>query len=260
MAQAKRSRMRPILVMMGALIATAMHGPAAEAGYVNGFTGSVTLTSGVGGNTANGIINFAVWNSTSGNWLTDLGVSGAGQTTNFNGTVNPADTYVYLYEVVNTDLNNNLQQLKVTFNNPGVTITSMGIFNNRVFLSGNGMPVGPAGNQAIGNNGLLGTGTTSSGQTSPPLINPIGATQNSGNNQASFAFTLTPGQYTSIMYVTTNIAPSFAPGQIRDNNGGISIGSVPGVVPEPSSIALLLGGIGISSLALRRRRASPRAE
>ncbi len=253
MALARCSLLRSWLVMTGVAVASLMNSPASEAGYVNGFTGSVTLTNGVGGNTTNGIINFAVWQG-SGNWLTDLGVGGAGAITNFNGTVNPADMYVYLYEIVNTDAANALMQLKVTFANPGVTITSMGTFNNRIFLNGMGQQVGPVGNQAIGNNGLLGTGTTSSGPGPAAAINSTGGTQNSGNNQASFAFNIPPAGYSSIVYVTTNVAPVFQPGQIRDNNGGISVGNVPGVVPEPASFVLLLGGVGIAAIGLRRVR------
>jgi hypothetical protein len=254
MASIGSRRMCSALVVAAVAMASHVGLSTARAGYIPGFVGSTTLGGGAG--TANGIVNYAVFQNTTNDWLTALGVNTTTAIALAGTTINTTDQYVYMYEIVNTDAANNLAQLKVTFLNPDQTISSIGYFDHRVFLDGTNSQVGPPGHPSIVN-GLTGTGTTSSGPAGPASINPGGANKNSGNNQASFDWTnqIPPAGFSSIVFVTTNVAPNFVPTSIRDNAGNQSVGLAPGVVPEPaSSVMLLTGGGALVILVLQARR------
>jgi hypothetical protein len=218
----------------------------AEAGFLAGFTGSTAMAGG-----ASGIVNYAVFQNTGADWLAFFGLdqsTAAKKAVALSGTINTADAYIYLYQIVNTSNANNLVQLKVP--NGGAPFSSMGYFDLRIFLDAGGKQVGPPANQNL--TGLLGTGTTSSAPGGPASINAGGANPNSGGGLASFAWTnpILPAGYSSIVFATSKFAPILAQGSIRDNNGGISTGLI-AAAPEPSSLAMIVIGI-VTACAYRR--------
>ena len=123
--------------------------------------------------TADGLVNFAIYQTTSGNWGTELAaIIGDGSTTTVSGgggysptfsavpiigSVDYTASYVYMYQVVNTNpygtaaADASLNSLTITFPyDVASAITSVGYLRDTVFEDPTGVLVGPSTNQKLG--------------------------------------------------------------------------------------------------------------
>jgi len=227
------------------------------------FTGYTQMSD---SSSATDVVNFAVYNNTSGNWATALGVTPtAGADT--------AASYVYMYEVVNNGgASSKIGDFNISsYDQP---YTSSGFLSGTVFSDG--AAVGPAGNQFLGANpgsmpadDPVNNSPSVSGVAAPTFaasggaVNPLGSNPGGPGNGdfASFIFlnfsaqqTLTSGLFSSVLFLTSNVAPTYSEGQVLNiSNSSFSDGGIPTQAPEPTTLAIWgLGTLGLALVARRR--------
>lgn len=238
-----------------------------HAGYMASFTGYTQMSD---SSTATEVVNFAVYNNTSGNWATALGITpSAGADT--------GAAYVYLYEVVNNGgSSSTIGNFNV--NSTATPYTSSGFLNHVVFSDGSA--VGPAGNQYLGPNPASmppddpsNSAPSVSGVTPGPTfvssasaVNPFGSnTGGSANGDAAqfvflsttnFSQSLTSGLFSTVLFLTSNIGPLYSTGRVLNTvTGNSSDGGIPTQAPEPATLAIWgLGTLGLAFAARKRRK------
>jgi hypothetical protein len=237
----------------------------ARAGFMPDFTGYTQMSDSA---TATDVVNFAVYNNTSGDWATALGVTPtAGADT--------SASYVYMYEVVNNGgATSRIGSFNV--NSYDQPYTSSGYLSGTVFSDG--AAVGPAGNQYLGANpgsmpadDPVNDNPSVSGVAAPTFassggaINPLGSNTGGSINSdfASFGFfnlsfnqTLTSGLFSSVLFLTSNVAPTYSEGQVLNTStSSFSTGGIPTQAPEPATLAIWgLGTLGVAFAVRRRKR------
>lgn len=238
----------------------------ADAGWLSGFSGWTMMSD---SGTATEVVNFAVYNNTSGDWATTLGVTPtAGADT--------SATYVYMYEVVNVGgATSKIGYFNI--NSGDLPYTSAGWLSGKVFTDGS--PVGPSGNQYLGTDpgstppddkvdgspsfsGLTLTGSpfVSNVSAVDPFAADAGGISNS--DVASFGFlsgltqTLISGKFSSVLFLTSNTNPNYSAGSVLNTQTfATSNGDVPTQAPEPGTLAIWGFGLaGLGLIAARRRQ------
>jgi PEP-CTERM motif-containing protein len=245
----------------------------AEAGFIGGFVGNTLMTNG----TTSGIVDFAVYQNDGtmgGNWTLQLGISGVA-TDGFGSGIDTTAQYVYFYEVVNVGSTKYGDLFVNSYSNP---YSSGGWLLGKVFNEAVDGAVGPATNRYLGtiptgpdssgihpsaNDGVLSTPLTSSfisdGSTVRPLaINTLGG----GGVPADFAWVnfplagttqLSPAQYSPVLFLTSNTAPTYASGGLQSTSGTASAG-IPSEAPEPGTLAIWGLGLATFGIVSARRR------
>jgi len=234
---------------------------------------------------ADGVINFAVYQATSGGTINStLGISSA-QSLFGTTAVNNGD-YIYMYQVVNTvapgvaDYDRALDKILIEHIASTTTVSAAGYLDKTVFTdtSGNVGPNGTSGTGAgttntgnyrlgadnstpgtafyIANPGLA-TDTFSINATSfnkNDALKPNGATGTAYSfkfpgNDVGNGSGLQPTEYSSIVYIVSTFAPGLGSGQVSDTQWG------GGFVPTPGGAGPLLntpepGTFGLIALAI----------
>ncbi len=219
----------------------------AQAGlFLTGFTGNTPFN---GAAIADGTVSFSVYQNDPGdNWATDLGVDPQGT------SIDETAPYVYFYQVVNDNPLTPDDPL-AAFLTPknGSEYSSMGYLDEMVFDDG-----------GTGVNGTTNTGLDDgrdlNAQSSAfiPDDNAMNPSSISAAPTDFVRFNFVPeiptGAYSTILFVTSNLGPIYATGQLRD--GATATGSIASHgAPEPGSL-LVWGGllvVGATVTACRRR-------
>lgn len=272
-------RFRPerVLLVFG-LSALLLSPCSARAGFLTAFTGNTQMSD---YSNSDGIVNFAVYQNTTANWATALGLSPS--TLSGGGAIDTAAQYVYFFQIVNTDPNANgidppLEVLKVASGQ--IPYGSAGFLSNTVFNDTSGSAVGPSGNRYLGSEGPpsspedKGDNSSETGSflnSTTPFVSAASAynpqqADVGGAGAGNFAdFVWGPvagsgeiplGSFSSVVFLTSNMAPSFGEGDLRDGSP-LSDGPIPVQGPEPASWVLSI--LGILGLAGRHgwRRVRP---
>jgi hypothetical protein len=286
--------MPSIKLWAGALAAWALlglGGSAARAEFLSAFSGNTQMSDAVTSPSAGvrGVVSFSVFLNNSPDFVAAmnaaLGLSSSNQLTASTvaggGTIDLDAKYVYLYQVVNTAPTGvggpSIQTLEIA--NPSNAFTSAGYFFPKAFRDN---PDGAVGifNTQMTNTGL-GTDPTSddvAGDSTPSLsgetfvdaggddtittfANPKEANLVTGGNPITFTFSgddlITPHRTSTIVFLTSNVAPGYAVGKIGDAavTTTKSDGDIPSaVVPEPGSLVLCGLGVGLLGFYGWRRR------
>lgn len=274
-------------LMLAALLIASPRG--AEAAFVvSGYSSFVDHISTNGGTidsvptgVAYGVVNFAVYENTTGDWVTALGLTGLA---NEGGTVagsGPAgvDTsaeYVYFYQIVNVGTTP-IDQLQVGMNpidassvgyvtgtslSDGAAITSANPYlganpgTQPLEAGGNGVPTSLGGLTGLaassGVNNAFGSAISGPGGTIPPN-SP--ATGNVAFNFVAFAgnVTIAPGAYSTLLFITSHKSYGYLTGTLND--GGLTYNELPAPVPLPATLALLASGVpGLMGIGFFLRR------
>jgi hypothetical protein len=275
------------LLMTGLISAIVLlQGQVSKAGFfIPGFTGNSQTELGTppGGTplfaapTADGLINFAVYDNTAGgaptNWIADLGVPITPLTIGLG--VSGFESYVYFYQLVNANpagtvaADSTLHSLQI----------SAGVFSGGGFLPGTvfdsatpGLagatgPTGPAANPSIGppttdllpgnNSPGFGGGALTAAEFAAigGTIAPTSLTFISGEGLYSFGFDtrIPSGGYSSVVFLVSDIPPTYLLG--RSHDGFYTDGDVPSNTPEPGTFVMTAGALAIAlGAAVSRRR------
>jgi len=265
-----------------ALMALALPGTV-QAQFVPGFAGNSTmidLTPPPGPPPApavNGVVSFGVWSGGLTTLSTALGV--APVSIIGGGAPDLTAPYVYLYQIVNTAVGApvlrelDVPQLAGSFTSGGYLVSAAG-GSPTVFLEGvtpvnianpglgADVPVddpAPDGSPSAVYGGPVGIAGSATAKT--PLLmdltsNPTSVSITWGN-VPGFSAVIAPGEWSTIVYLTSHIAPvGYQRGDLHDT-GSVGNGDLPtpAIVPEPTSIAML--GFGLfGAVAYRYRRRS----
>jgi len=245
----------------------------AQAGLVTDFAGNTQpVFTNLAGNPTGvaGFINFAVFDKTGGTPgdSFDTGVPGADAILSGAG-FHPSDNYLYLFQVTNRLTNPLTGGPAPPISTSTEHITSGSVdgfgslagvganFNGTPLQGGNpgvtfGTPA-PAGNQspavtgvsgASASFGIVATTATVTLQTPTSLL-------------ANFTpdGTILAGGRSDIFGYTSNLPPALTTGSLQDD-GTSAVGTIPGAVPEPSSIVMLApAAVSVGAVLLLRRRA-----
>ncbi len=190
-------------------------------------------------------------------WMSSSTVDGSGQVREIvvGGDINnPNGGLDFIYQLKNTSPANS-----------GISLTALNAFRFGTFLT-DVLAANPGA--ASFTNGSNSFGTPGPGGNDPTDSERTNNGGGSGS-QVSFLFglpaigTLTPGSFSDLLLIRTN-AKAFAPGIVDFNDGGTSAQlhgfqpATPSPVPEPSTLVLLSGSLGIASILcawMRRRKA-----
>lgn len=260
----------------------------ANAQFMPGFTGWTEFAD--AGSSAGGVVDFAVYaNTGGGNWVSQLGLTSdlAGVADASGGsTVDSTASYVFFYEVVNTAPaagNGSIANFNInSYSNP---YSSGGWLNNYVFNDAavtnthpyiGTQPVGtPPDNQQYYYPSVSGqsldstTPFTNSGvsTTAPTGVASLGGAGNGGS--ATFQWTtffgnhlLTASHYSPVLFLTSNTAPSYAPGSLSGTTGlNASDGNIPTQAPESATLLMWgAGALGLTFMIRRRRKQVARGD
>lgn len=273
-----------VMVLVGlTLLIAASTTRVAQAGFVAGFSGNSQTEVDGGGDphpASDGLINFAVWDTstgTLGNWIADFAAMGI--TANSLETILGAsgfESYVYLYQMVNTNPtapDSNLKLLQIEGNAflEGGYLSTVG---GGVGFDELGVGVtGPVGNTALGTattdsapgDGAPGDDTGALDATPFGLLAtakiPQGLSFLSAENLWEFDFpnptgpadfSLLTNEFSTIVFLVSNIAPSYLPGRVHD--GDVTFGDVPSTTPEPGTFAMSAVALAIASAVAASRR------
>lgn len=270
---------RLLLVIVGTLAAASS--AVAEAGFLSDFTGRTEFV--VGNAASDGLVNFAVYENTDGDWTDDF-VGGSGGSFDlavihlggFSSAVDAAAKFVYFYQVVNTDPtspDDPLDNLLVPFPPGGSSlVTSAGRVTGFVFDDNgddDGGAVGPSGNERLGDD-MTGDDDATPGDATPGLSGVVlaspffvahaSAKDATGaaalvSNFLRFSWSsLETGEFSSLVFITSGIEPRYDTGVLKDT--GTTDGDIPAPVPEPGTLALLFAGAPLGLYWLRRRKVS----
>ncbi len=261
----------------------------ANAQFQPGFTGWTEFAD--AGSSAGGVVDFAVYQNTGadgGNWLSQLGFTSsdlAGVLDASGGnTADSAASFVFFYEVVNTAPaagNGSIANFNVnSYSNP---YSSGGWLNNYVFNDTavtnahpyiGTQPTGtPPDNQQYYYPSVSGQSLnaaapfTNSGvaTTAPTGVLSLGGTSSGG--AATFSWTnffgnhlLAANSYSPVLFLTSNTAPSYAPGSLSGTSGlSASNGNIPTRAPEPATMFMWgAGALGLAAVTRRRRKLAAR--
>lgn len=260
-----------LLIMLGAsLIFLMIFAGPSFAIYLTGYEGASSFGLGSPGcPLCDSTVNFAVWKNTDGNWFDDLDPGGKRQGL-YGGMSDGTEQFVYLYQVINTDLLNVANPQLVNFN---VSYGPIGTPNP--FLVG-----GYFGNTtfaALDTSAPLDTpndGTPGVVKTVTPLVDPVGianpetlteiicanpaVASGLGYNCMNYDFEgptspIGPGETSPVLFLTSNLGPTYSWAETESPGGFGAAGDVPSpVIPEPTT--MLLFGSGLIGLAGLRRR------
>ncbi|HID77667.1 MAG TPA: PEP-CTERM sorting domain-containing protein, partial [Planctomycetaceae bacterium] len=198
--------------------------------------------------------------------------------------------YVYFYQLVNwdpipSDSDHALSFFQVVLPAGTGVVTSAGYVTHFVFNeiddgTNGGVPVGDTYTHQSESvlNTALGSDTTADDEVNGtpslsglswangreefatlsggPPVDPFGVAFNSSGGDAviRWSLSLPSNQTSSILYFTSNSIPGYARGETMDGTWPISSGDVPSVVPEPSTLAMMLSALPLLGIALLRRR------
>jgi len=145
------SFLKPLAIVAAVLVAPAT----GRADWMTEFSGNSQVNAPQ--QAADGVINFAVYKNTTGDWLSALGVTatqlGAPGDPSVKGAIDTKATYVYMYQIVNTKITdsdvpaNALVALNVAVDKANVT--GYGSLNGKVFKESDGALVGGGTNTRL---------------------------------------------------------------------------------------------------------------
>ena len=274
--------LRPIALAAALLVAPS----AAQADWLAPFSGNGQFS--LPATSADGVVNYAVYENTTGGDTFDQIFGAATPVTNLAGTVGDSyrdDRFVYVFQAINTkgpvgtdplDLDADLRAFFVRIDEAlvnGVGTVTGYVFNDAEGATGpGGIPgnialgtVGPVPDPAIdgiapgsgqapnpGSSGVTNVGVTPSTVTGASRGNVAFNTDPPGTGlRFEFDGGLNTGEYTSLFFFTSNSSPAFRGGQLQD--GGAALGDVPSPTPEPGTMALLALGLPVIGVRYIRR-------
>jgi MYXO-CTERM domain-containing protein len=260
-----------------------------RAEFLSDFTGNTLMADQA---TAKGVVSFSVFHNAGDNWVTAintaLGLTGSNalSASTLTGGGNPLDLkakYVYLYQVVNTVSGTSgtpIETLRLQVNR-NLQLSSAGYFAGKVFVDGGGK-VGARGvNGNLSDRGLgqdpiiadvldgipsyrnqtLDSIKTLQATGQPAAIDPTAVDLFPVNMNLQYVTFTMPGLLnqasSSIFFITADQAPTYAQGDMENQNYVSSQGDIPSVVnPEPASLVMAAFGLaGFGFAFMRRRRA-----
>jgi hypothetical protein len=219
-------------------------------------------------------VSFAVWENTGGDWLNDLP-----SPTDLIGTSTGAERYVYLYQIVNTNPlggeEQRLENFNITYGNQGAGVTpspfrSGGYLDQLQFtdLSREVTPLDVPNDGSPSALTSVKLSTTQAFMTNPDAIAPVALSfdlmsapavggglfpgalfQWAANNQ------IEPGEISTVLYLTSNLEPTFRWAETESPGGSSAAGDIPSVVPLPTSV-WLFGASLVAVISLARRRSA----
>jgi len=254
----------------------------AQAGFLPSFSGASDFGTddGQGGSSCalcDSTVNFSVYEREDANWLDDAAFDGFDRTT-LSGTTVGTENYVYLYQVINTDplnvSNPGLENFNVTHTDaagnpiPGfLAYGSGGFFANAVFQNaasnvGLDAPNDGVPTSVFATNPLVADANAIEPNSLSLTASQLIASAAVKNGAAAYTGALfgfvdpliTADGTSSVMFLTSDLAPSYVWAESESPGGFGAAGDVAGVVPEPSAAMLLLAGVG--GLWMRRRRSA----
>jgi hypothetical protein len=227
--------------------------------------------------TADGTVNFAVYNNTAGgDWSVALGVNAKDIATNLIGAPDVNAKYVYFYQVVNDSFHAGTLALEHLFVTPGLfdsggylTKTASGSEKNAIFSAaylGARTDDDTPGNGIPGNDSGVLTGTSADfAQGTQALVSGVNTATvrpialQLSNGFYDFTFTnIIDGKVSAVVFLTSDRAPTYLLGAIQDFNAHAQ-GDMPSNTPEPASVVTLTGAlatglIGLVIAASKKRR------
>ncbi len=273
------------------LIIVLLMSVSANAALVDGFSGWTEMSE---CDYCDSIVNFSVYENTDGDWTDDpfFNVVGDVGFVNQYGTFDNNAKYVYMYQLVNVNTSGSINEQdiqKFSVASASINITSGGYFDNTVFHDGsdtisgvnwslsNPNPGSFPGDDYIDSVTGLGDGMPSaavstlnvslaadaSSQDSYSLYSNLGGcpSPTAPCNVMIYNFPSNTHQiehltdeYTSVLYMTSNIAPTYGFGETEAGQGSGADGEIPTVVPEPvSSVLFLIGGVTLGFRRFRKK-------
>lgn len=280
--------MRMIIGAAVLALAAGAAGTGAQAQLLPQFTGVSEFAQPCG--LCDSMVNFAVYRNQDGNWTNDAFFGGLSPNAlpdfggKFGATVDAAASYVYLYQVVNTNQSGGaddpLRDFNLSINSS--TVTGAGWLGG-AFRDANGTAIGNA-NPSIVTGYTFGSGDLAADNGTPSalvtdaplglgvaddLVAPAGVRTGLSISNPAPAFSddsiifgwnvdalIEAGKSSPVLFITTNAAPVYRWAETESQGGFGSANDLPSTpVAEPASMALLGAGLlGIG--ALRRRRSA----
>jgi hypothetical protein len=242
------------------------------------FTGHTQMAETAGFPDSDGIVNFTVYfNDTASDWRLVLGI---GSVVEAPDGLDSTARYVFFYQVVNTNPITTEQPLvNFSVDSGGSPYSSVGYLDATVLVDFDGDDVGPSGNRYLGTEGsphkpddIVNGIPTESGVplysdftsdlpdafiANGNAVNPNSFQRDPNGDQfvADFTFSpsLTADRFSSLLFLTSNQAPTYRQGNISSSNTNAN-GDVPAHVPEPASLAIWGIGLAVVTASSARYR------
>jgi hypothetical protein len=265
---------RRVLAAVAALVLFGVPPDARAGSFLPGFSGNTRMGGIPGQGATEGIVNFAVFENTDGNFLDEAPFSSVAALPLVIGSplIDVTAGFVYLFQVVNDDPVNPeaaLDAFRLPVS-PGSNpqVTSAGFFLDTVFTdtvrdngsTGSGIPVGGPSNKFLGaqpanpnNDDPLDnvpslSGVTGVGLAAIPAVaggNPFDPSSvDLATRQVRWAPGIMPVLgFSSVFFFTSNVGPAYRPGEIGTGDLNLSgsprsNGDVPVPTPEPGTLVL----------------------